>query len=363
METIRQTDEFYMRLALKEALKGKGFTKTNPLVGAVIVKDNCIVSTGYHKKFGGDHAEIDAINNTAVCLKDSTIYVTLEPCSTTGKTPPCTEAILNSSIKRVVIGAVDPNPLHFGKGIEILKNNKVEVISGVLSKESEMINKPFFTNILKRRPYICLKMAMTLDGKIATSTGNSKWITNSRSRKFVHRLRNEYDAVMVGKNTVLYDNPSLTVRDVKVKRQPNRILVDSSLEVPLTYNIFKKSEDEEIFCITSNADVNKSNYIRSGITLIESRNMNLHHPIKELLEFNISSILVEGGSRLAGTLLKEKVVDKIMFFYAPKILGNDGIGCIGSLGIDKMINSIPLKNIEFVKRFGDDILIQADLDY
>ena len=363
--TDNYTDEYFMKLALKEARKGKGFTRTNPLVGAVIVKQNKIISKGFHKKFGGDHAEVDALKKVHESVNGATLYVTLEPCSTRGKTPPCTDAILKSGIKRVVISALDPNPIHKNRGVEILKSSNIDVSVGLLKDESLELNKSFTKITTRKRPYVCLKMAMSLDGKIATANGDSRWITNEQSRKFVHKLRNEYDAILVGKNTALSDNPSLTVRDVKVKRQPDRILMDSFLKTPLKANFFKRNKDERFFCVIDEKieEIKIKKAEQSGAILIKKHSSALKPILEKLLAYDIGTVLVEGGSTLAAALFKEKLIDKIMFFYAPKIIGNDGIGCIGNLGIEKITESVLLENIIFRSSFGNNFLVEAEPNY
>jgi diaminohydroxyphosphoribosylaminopyrimidine deaminase / 5-amino-6-(5-phosphoribosylamino)uracil reductase len=359
-----ENDNKYMLLAVKEAKKGRGLTRTNPLVGAVIVKDDYIISKGYHRKFGGNHAEIDAINNIGSNnIKGATLYVTLEPCSTYGKTPPCTDAIIKNNIKRVVIGTLDPNPLHNGNAVAILRKHNVDVQTGILEELCKELIVSFIINIREKRPYIILKLAMTLDGKIATSTGDSKWITNSDSRKHVHKIRKEVDAVMVGKNTVLHDNPELTIRHVNSNRQPDRIMFDSNLEIPFSYNVFKKSENEKMFIVTkkNNDTLKLSKYRELGVELIN--NNSLKNVLDDLYKYNIGSILLEGGSELSASMLKEKMIDKVMFFYAPKIIGGDALNSISNLGLTNMRDSVVLDNMQINKFKSGDFLVEGNPVY
>ena len=357
---MNNIDEHYMSIAIKEANKGRGLTKTNPLVGAVIVKNEIVISKGYHRIFGGDHAEVDSIKKVKEeNIIGATLYVTLEPCSTYGKTPPCTNVIIKTGIKRVVIGTLDPNYLNSGKAADIFKKHNIEVEIGILEEKCRKLISSFLVNIKEKRPYITLKLAMTLDGKIATSTGNSKWITNCDSRKHVHKIRKEVDAVMIGQNTVLYDNPELTIRHVNSNRQPHRIIFDSKLKTPLNYKVFRRQKKEKIFIIAKEyGEKEKLNeYRKLGIEII--KNIKLKNVLNELYNFNIGSVLLEGGSKLAASMLKEKVIDKVMFFYSPKIIGGDALNSIFSLGILNMNNAIGLNNIQIKKFKSGDFLVEG----
>ena len=362
---MKNNDDYYMLIAIKEAKKGIGFTKTNPSVGAVIVKDNTVISKGYHRKYGGDHAEIDALKKASTDVCGAAMYVTLEPCSTYGKTPPCVDAIIKNGIKRVVIGVLDPNPGHNGKAVKILKEYGIEVAVGVMHQKCRELIKSFTINIKEKRPYVILKLAMTLDGKIAAETGDSKWITNEHSRKLVHKLRHNVDAVMVGKNTAIKDDPSLTVRHIKTKRQPDKVIFDSDLSLPLGLNIFNKSSNERIFLITDyENNIEKEKILQDkGVTLIRNKSHRLNDVLHQLYEFNIGTILLEGGSHLAASFFKEKLIDEIMFFYAPKIIGGDALNSISDLGIGSMKDAFTLKNLSLKKLHGDDFLITGEPVY
>ncbi|SNZ07770.1 diaminohydroxyphosphoribosylaminopyrimidine deaminase [Persephonella hydrogeniphila] len=361
---MEKNDEKYMRIALKEAKKGKGYTHPNPAVGAVIVKNGKVIGKGYHKKAGLPHAEREAIKDAiskGFDITRSTMYVTLEPCCHYGKTPPCTEAIIDSRIKRVVIATLDPNPLVAGKGVEILKNNGIEVITGVLRKEAEKINEDFFVYIREKRPFIHLKIAQTIDGKIATKTGSSKWITGEKSRRYAHRLRKEATAVMVGVGTVLQDNPQLTVRDYPSKKQPVRILIDKSLKTPVDFRIFDKSAKTVVFT-SKTASENKIKTLKEkGIEIVKlplkEGRFELKDILKELYDMEIMHLLVEGGKEVITQFIMENLFDKISIFQAPKLIGEDGISSVGKLGIEDISEAIEIR-IESIKKLDKDIYFE-----
>lgn len=365
----KDADEKYMREALKQAERGRGFTRTNPLVGALIVKDGRVIGRGYHKRFGGAHAEVNAIKNAKEDTSGSTMYVTLEPCSTYGKTPPCTEAILNAGISRVVIASKDPNPVNAERGIRILRRKKVKVQTGLLRTEAEKMNAAFQLNQAEKRPFVILKMAQTLDGKSATREGDSKWITCPESRKLVHKIRHEVDAVMVGRGTASADDPKLTVRSVKAKRHPDRVLLDPSAKINLNASIFKRAADENVF-VGVRSDVSKkklNKYEEKGITPIFLRykksGLNLKAFLKELYKKNVSSILVEGGGTLAAGLLSDGLVDKVMFFTAPKIAGGkDSKTSVDGTGVSLMKHAIKIEDLQCTK-IGEDFLFEGTIKH
>lgn len=354
-----------MALALREAGKGKGFVKTNPVVGAVIVKNNRVISKGYHKDFGGMHAEVDAISNSSENPGGAVLYVTLEPCSTYGKTPPCTEAIIKNKIRKVVIGTLDPNPKHNGKAVEILKKNNIEVVCGVLEQKCRKLIRPFAVGIKENRPYVILKLALTLDGKTAAGNGDSKWITNYASRKAVHKLRHETDAVMVGKRTALKDNPSLTVRHIPALRQPDRIVINNKLDISTEQKIFDTSKNERIYILTKSKDENRKKIFKEkkNLVLIDDYST-IKDALKQLYKnYNIGSVLLEGGSTLAASFFREKIIDKIYIFYAPKIIGREGVSAVGTLKIESMKEAVNFKNAEFRVLEGGDFLFEGETDY
>ncbi len=340
-----------MLLALKLAMKGSGYVNPNPRVGAVLLRGDEIVSTGWHKEFGAAHAEVDAINNAEIDdFSDTTLVVNLEPCSHYGKTPPCVNLILEKKIKRVVIGMLDPNPEVNGKGVQILRDAGVEVITDVCKKECEWANRFFTKYILTCAPYIILKVAQSLNGCIATFNGKSKWITCEESRKKVHKLRSEVDAVIIGKMTASFDNPKLTVRDVK-GRNPLRIIFDTNLSLPLTLSNFIDNERSNtiVCCKKDVASIRKADSLNvAGVKLVpcdvnDNGIIDINFAISELAhKFNISSILVEGGSKIFSSFLDSGLVDELQIFTAPIIIGN-GINAFGSM---------TTKSIEEAKHFS-----------
>lgn len=339
----------YMTRAIVLAKRGWGRTSPNPMVGAVIVKNNQIIGEGYHKCAGQAHAEINAISNAGIAnCKDATIYVTLEPCSTTGKTPPCTDAIISAKFAKVVIGCLDANPLHAGNAVKILSNSGIKVAVGVKNEECEKLNATFFHWVKTGRPYLILKMAMTLDGKIATSAGSSKWITGAVARKRVQHLRKWADAIMVGGKTVQNDKPSLNVRSPKNPtcelrnwEQPKVVVASNSL-----------TEEKAL----KNLPCSKSVKIVSGQSREEWLKV-----LKKLGGAGITGLLVEGGGELAASLLAAKVINRVEFHIAPKILGGkDSRPVIGGLNPSSLSDALELKNVEF-KKLGKDFSISGDL--
>ncbi len=359
----------YMKRAIELAKKGTGYTSPNPLVGAVIVKDDRIIGQGYHESFGGPHAEVNAFNSLREDPKDATMYVTLEPCSHYGKTPPCTEAIIKSGISKVVIGMKDPNPLVAGKGISILEKNGIEVICEVLEYEVKKINEIFIKYITTKRPFCILKTAMTLDGKIATRTGDSKWITNEDSRKYVHQIRHKASGIMVGIGTVLVDNPSLTTRlEGKMGKDAVRIIVDTRARIPLKAKVLNlSSQAKTIIATTDKSDKNKRKALEVQgaeilITPFKNNKVDLDYLMKKLGEKGIDSILLEGGSTLNYSALQQDIVDKIIYFISPKIVGGkSAITSVGGEGKKHIEDALRIKDIR-ICRFNEDIMVEGYLD-
>lgn len=313
--------EYYMRLALDEAYKYKGETHPNPAVGAVIVKDDKIISIGAHKKAGTDHAEIVALKNAKESVQGATMYVTLEPCSFHGKTPPCCPAIISSGIKKVIIGSKDPNPKVSGKGIEWLKSSGIEVIEGILEDECKKLNEDFFVYITHKRPFITLKCAMSLDGKLAKEDGFSKWITSEKAREISHIYRKHSSAVLVGVNTVLKDDPQLSVRLKDNTYQPYTIILDRFLKTPENANVFKKGYDKVII-LTQNPDKSKKEFFTSlGIRLLILENFDIPSILKALYEIDIMHVFVEGGAYTISRFL-ESIWDKMLIFRGYKFIGH-----------------------------------------
>lgn len=358
----------FMKRALELASFGIGYTKPNPLVGAVIVKDGRIIGEGYHEVYGSHHAEINAFRSATEDVSGATMYVTLEPCSHFGKTPPCANAIVDKGIKKVVIGLLDPNPLVAGKGIEILKNSGIEVITGVLEDEGKKLNEIFFKYITTKLPFGILKTAMTLDGKIASAIGDSKWITNEFSRQYVHELRHRVSGIMVGIGTVLADDPELTTRlKNKDGLDPIRIIVDSTAKIPLNAKVLNlDSKAKTIIATTEKADKQRLKCIVDKgadviITPLKNNRVDLSYLMQQLGQRAIDSVLIEGGGALNFSALEEGIVDKVISFIAPKIIGGAASKTpVGGEGIIHMKNAIVLSNLQ-VSRFQEDIMIEAYL--
>lgn len=355
-----------MKRALELAKMGIGFTNPNPLVGAVIVKDGKIIGEGYHEVYGSHHAEINAFKNAVEDVKGATMYVTLEPCSHYGKTPPCARAIVEKGIKKVVIGLKDPNPLVSGKGIEILQEAGIEVVTGVLEEEGRELNEVFLKYIITNTPFCIMKTAMTLDGKIATYTGNSKWITGEASRAYVHELRHRLLGIMVGIGTVLADDPMLTTRLEKIKgRDPVRIIVDSTARIPLEAKVLNlTSNAQTIIATTKKASEFKIKELKEKgaevvVTPLKNNGVDLSYLMKALGEKKIDSVLLEGGGELSYSALEEGIVDKVNAFIAPKIVGGHSSKTpVGGIGKEYMSEAIILKHIK-VRHFDEDIMIEG----
>lgn len=356
----------YMRMAIELAKKGTGFTSPNPLVGAVIVKNEKIIGEGYHEYYGGPHAEINAFKKATEEVKGATMYVTLEPCSHYGKTPPCAEAIVKSGISKVIIGMKDPNPMVSGNGIKLLKENGIEVISGILEEEVKKLNEIFIKYITTKRPFCILKTAMTLDGKIASYTGDSRWINNEISRAYVHEIRHKVSGIMVGIGTVLIDNPMLTTRITgKTTSDPIRIIVDTEAKIPLEANVLNlESNSKTIIATTEKAHKNKLKALEEKnaeiiITPIKDNKVDLDYLMIKLGENGIDSVLLEGGGELNYSALKVGIVDKVISFISPKIIGGrDAKTPVRGDGIEHINDAIKLEDIE-ISRFNEDIMIEG----
>lgn len=346
-----------MRLTINLAKKGMGKTSPNPLVGAVVVKNDQIIGKGYHEGFGQPHAEANALRACGDRAKNATLYVNLEPCCHYGKTPPCTDMIIKSGIRKVVCATLDPNPQVNGKGIRTLRKAGVEVDLGILEEEAKKLNEIYLKFITTGLPFVIMKVAQTLDGKIATKLGDSKWITQGDSRRFVHSLRSWVDAVLVGSNTVKRDDPELTIHQAKGEN-PKRIILDSSGKISNHAKIIKESKDGKTIIATTNEKIGEKFKEKVEIWKVkksEDGKVDLVQLLKKAGENQIASLLVEGGSQVFTSFLKEKLVDKIYYFLSPKILGK-GLESFGDLEIKKISDSITLKNCE-IKRFKSDLLI------
>lgn len=392
-------DNKFMKMALNEAKKGLGFTSPNPMVGAVIVKDGKVISKGYHHACGMPHAERDALANVRnnVSTENSTIYVTLEPCCHYGKTPPCTEAIIDAKISRVVCAMADPNPKVSGKGIEILRNNGIDVEVGLLEDEAKRLNEFFLTRQMKKRPFVALKIAQTLDGKTASHSGKSKWITGEKARNHGHFLRHKYMGILAGINTVISDDPMLNCRfdqnlcdnpnpeyDILRKdnpklalRNPVRIILDSKLSLPLDSKIVKTSAEIKTIVVTSRESsssaenkekLNKLKELQVSILVVslnENGKIDLTEALGQLAlpPYEIDSILVEGGASVHDSFLREQLADYVHIYTAPKLLGGrNALSSISGIGFDDP-NNCP--NIKIVDTFqiDQDIYTEGSIEY
>lgn len=351
----------FMARALELAAQAKGRTSPNPMVGALVVKDGRVLAAGYHQKAGTPHAEVIALEQAGPAARGATLYVTLEPCSHFGRTPPCVNKIIAAGIKEVVVAMVDPNPQVNGRGIKMLREAGIKVTVGVLQKEAEKLNEAFIKYITTRRPFVALKWAMTLDGKIATVTGDAKWISNSVSRAYVHRLRDEYDAILVGINTVLRDNPSLTTRLAGKKgKDPLRIILDSSLRVPLDANVVNlESPAPTIICCAAKADKEKISRLEEKGVIIwqlpgSAGRLDLNSLLDRLGEREVTSLLVEGGGTVIESFLRQRLTDKLYCFIAPKIVGGELAKTpVEGEGVQSMAEAYQLTELNFENMAGD----------
>lgn len=347
----------FMQRALNLAKKGLGNTSPNPMVGAVVVKNGKILGTGYHRKAGEEHAELIVLKEVREKAKSATLYVNLEPCSHFGQTPPCTEAIISSGIKRVICAMIDTNPKVNGKGIEMLQKNKIKVEVGLLEKEAKKLNEVYLKYITTGLPFVILKWASTLDGKIATMEGDSKWISNEESRRFAHKLRSQVDAVLVGVETVIKDDPELNTRLVKGKN-PVKIILDTKGRIPEDSKLVSKAGSQRTILATVCAEKEKfesSNLEVWKLREDENGRVDLLEFLKRAGDNRITSILVEGGQKILTSFVNHKLADKIYCFVAPKIIGK-GLEALGEMGIGKISDAVQLRNFE-MKKIEDNILI------
>lgn len=358
-------DEYFMKMALDLAQKGQGYTSPNPMVGAVVVKDSKVKGRGYHQAIGHAHAEVNAIEDAGAQTKGATLYVNLEPCNHTGRTPPCTRKILEAGIKRVVVAMEDPNT-KAGGGAVFLKEHGIEVLIGVCEEPARKLNEAFVKYVQTKRPFVLLKCAATLDGRIATRSGDSKWVTGEKARKFVHQLRHAVDAILVGVGTIHADDPSLTTRlDSGNGLDPVRVVLDTHLSISPSARILQLDSNSDTILVTGNKlTENKKRAVeKKGVRLIElpvnSDGIEMQPLLDRLGKMGITSLLVEGGSRVIASALRSGIVDKVLFFYAPKILGgDDGIPICRGPGPELMKDCIRIKNIR-VQRFDDDVMIEG----
>ena len=354
-----------MLLAIELARQGEGHTAPNPMVGAIIEKNGKIIGAGYHEKYGEPHAERNALSNCIENPKGATIYVTLEPCCHHGKQPPCTQAIVDAGIKRVVVGSRDPNPMVSGKGNDFLRAHGIEVIEDFMREECDKLNGPFFHYIKTKMPYVVMKYAMTLDGKIAAYTGESKWVSGEISREHVHSLRNKYTGIMVGVGTVLNDNPELTCR-IEGGRSPIRIICDTHLRTLVDCKVVETAKEVPTIIGTCQTDKDKHKaYIDKGCEIIvvpeKEGHVDVKAFLKELGKRKIDSILLEGGGTLNWTFVREGLINRIVTYISPKILGGaDAKSPVEGLGFQNPQKSLKLEIVN-ISHMGDDILIESEV--
>ncbi|WAC07890.1 MAG: bifunctional diaminohydroxyphosphoribosylaminopyrimidine deaminase/5-amino-6-(5-phosphoribosylamino)uracil reductase RibD [Thermodesulfobacteriota bacterium] len=361
----KKTPEEYMWLAIQLALKAQGQTSPNPLVGALIVKNATIVGRGFHSQAGTPHAEINALREAGNKAQGAELYLNLEPCSHFGRTPPCVDAIIQKKIMKVFVGMVDPNPLVRGKGIRRLKEAGIKVAIGILEKECRKLNEVFIKYITTKRPFVILKAAASLDGRVAAESGDSQWITNEKSREYVHRLRGAVDAVLVGIGTVKKDDPLLTCRlKNRKEKDPIRIVVDSTLSIsPKAKVLNLNSQALTIIATTPKASIKKRALLEkkgARVLVIPSQDrVDLRLLMETLGKEEITSVLIEGGSEINTSALQSGIVDKVLFFYAPKIIGGQKSPLmVAGKGIARVKDALVLHNIT-TQRFGDDVMIEG----
>ncbi len=364
---IEDNDQSFMKMALREAVKARGRTSPNPLVGAVIVRDGEVVGRGCHKRAGTPHAEVNAIQNAGDKTRGAEIYVTLEPCNHQGRTPPCTKAVLEAGLRRVVIGMPDPNPGVAGGGAAYLQSQGLAVSTGILEDDCRKINRPFIKLVTKGVPWVIMKAGLSLDGRIAAANGRPGWITNEKSRRFTHRLRDQADAILVGIGTALNDDPSLTTRLPGAGHQdPLRVVVDSSLRLPPAARMLTQQSTAGtlIFCAAGAEAGRKGSLMAAGAEIVELPTVagqgrpDLHLMLQELGRRGISSLLVEGGSRIHASFLSQGLVDQANLFYGPLFMGGDAVPLAGPLGPGSVDEAPRLREIN-CRRFDNDVMIEG----
>lgn len=358
-------DRYYMQMALELAARARGRTSPNPMVGAVVVKDGKVIGSGYHLRAGTPHAEVHALNEAGEKARGSTLYVTLEPCCHHGRTGPCSEAVIKAGVARVVVAMADPNPKVAGGGIRQLKEAGIEVTLGVLEDEARQLNEVFIKYITTGRPFVTAKAAVSLDGKIATRSGKSKWITGPEARAYGHQLRDWYDAIMVGIGTVLADDPSLTARlPGGGGRDPARVILDSHARTPLNARILTQQSDAPtIIAVTAGALPAKLEALRQAgaevLVVNDGPRVDLAALMKVLAGKEITSVLIEGGAAVHGSALAAGIVDKVAWFIAPRIIGGrEAPGPVGGAGVDDPSEAVELERVK-VSRLGADLCVEG----
>ncbi|PTL82420.1 bifunctional diaminohydroxyphosphoribosylaminopyrimidine deaminase/5-amino-6-(5-phosphoribosylamino)uracil reductase RibD [Vitiosangium sp. GDMCC 1.1324] len=359
--------EFFMRMALEEAAKGLGRTSPNPVVGAVLVKSGRVIARGYHRRAGTAHAEVVALEAAGTKARGADLYTTLEPCDHYGRTPPCSQAILDAGVRRVIVGSSDPNPKVNGKGVARLRRAGVEVLTGVLKDEADRLNRPFFKAMSTRLPYVTLKAAVTLDGKLATATGDSRWVTGEQARERVHRLRDQVDVILVGANTVRKDNPQLTTRLPEGDgKDPVRVVVDSHLSLSSKLTIFTQRSPARTVVATLEDPAGRKakRFLAAGAEVWRMPEKNgrvsLEPLMRRLAKEGLNHVLVEGGAEMYGSFLRAELADELLLFVAPKLIGSEGLSWTGSLGVKQMARALTVGKLSF-EQVGDDLLIRARL--
>ncbi len=358
-----ERDARYMRQAVKLAARAAGRTSPNPMVGAVVVRGDEVVGQGYHHRVGADHGEIAALESAGGEARGAELFVNLEPCCHQGRTGPCTEALIEAGVERVVVGMKDPNPLVNGEGIRTLRRAGIEVVSGVLEHECRELNAAFICYITEGRPLVTFKSAVTLDGKVATKGGHSRWVTGAESRVAGHRMRNTLDAIAVGVGTVLGDNPSLTCREVRRGRDPVRVVIDSLARTPVTAKVINRESDAPtlIFCTERAKKARVDDLEQAGAEVIrvpaEVGQVDVAAVLEELARREITTLLLEGGPRVAGAFWQKGLIDRVAAFVAPKILGDaEGMSMVVGPGVEKMSDASELEDVK-VRRMGPDVMI------
>jgi diaminohydroxyphosphoribosylaminopyrimidine deaminase / 5-amino-6-(5-phosphoribosylamino)uracil reductase len=349
--------ENYMNLALKLAEKGRGKVFPNPLVGAVLVKNGRIIGQGYHRYFGGPHAEIEAIINAEQPVSGSDLYVTLEPCDHCGKTPPCTNAIIKAGVKKVYIAMRDPHPLVAGQGIEKLRQHNIPVFAGISADKAALMNQDYIHYVNTKRPYVILKWAMSLDGKIATKTGDAKWISNDQARHFTHTLRANAGAIIIGINTVLKDDPNLTVRGIPGAKNPVRIILDHRVRIPLKARILDRKARTIVVCGKRGSLERAKQLMRKGIEVIQVED--LRELLRTLANRGITRILVEGGGKVHASFIEQGLADKAVVVIAPIIIGGQkAVTPVAGCGVANIKKALCLKDIK-IRQLGNNIIVEG----
>ena len=365
MDVSEQNDQRYMGAALRLARRAAGRTSPNPMVGAVVVRRDSVVGRGHHVRAGAEHAEVVALREAGPAARGATLYVNLEPCSHFGRTAPCVRAVIEAGIRRVVAGMIDPNPAVAGGGVRALKDAGIRVDVPVREDECRRLNEAFVKHVTRGLPFVTLKLAASLDGRIATATGDSRWVTGPAARRYVHRLRNELDAVLVGSGTVLADDPQLTCR-LPGGRDPLRVVLDGRLRTPLTARLVTQPHPEKTVLVTRNdAPADRRKRLEDlGVQVwrfpADRGRVSFRRVLRKLARAGVLSVLVEGGAVTAARAVSEKAVDKVLCFYAPKFIGAEGLPMVGDLGIERMRRTPHLSG-PAVRRVGEDILVSAYL--